>query len=178
MKNCSYRIVEHNKNIFGDKKMNKNRIEYAIDTETGLVVSRVNSEVAIPILGYDDMKPENDYQGKYHLEKMDVINLSHTWDDYKWTRKIPFGVKNNHRQFWGKKPLTRKPNSHEVTALWEGFKFDYAGKIFTVVKVIIDTKNEDLDRVIVIDKNKKYITWSFGGLRVYLKNNPDAVCKI
>lgn len=158
--------------------MNKNRIEYAIDTETGLFISRVNSEVAIPILGYDDMTPENNFDGQYHLEKIDVISLSRTWDIYKWTRKIPFDIKNQHRKFWGKKPLTRKPNIHEVTALWEGFKFDHAGKIFTVVKVIIDTKDTDKDRVIMRDKNKNYMTWSFNGLRVYLKNNPNACSSV
>ena len=154
-------------------KMNINRVEYAIDTETGIVISRVNSEVAIPILGYDDMKPENNYQGKYHLEKMDVINLSHTWDNYKWTRKIPFDIKNQHRKFWKMKPLTRKPNDHELTALWKGFEFKYANKNFTIVKIV--TKNKDDSGVIVIDDNKQYMTWSFAGLRVYLKDNPDAV---
>lgn len=155
--------------------MNKNRIEYAIEVETGDIISRVNDEVAMPVLQYEDMTPENNFDGQIQLEKTDIINLSNIWSSYKWTRKIPFDVKNHHREFWGKKPLTRKPNSHEVTALWEGFKFDYAGKIFTIVKVIIDTKDNDLDRVIVIDKNKKYITWSFNGLRVYLKYNPNAV---
>lgn len=155
--------------------MNTNRIEYAIDTETNLVISRVNDEVAVPILDYERMTPATRFQTKYPLERMNVINLSRTWDNYKWTRKIPFDIKNQHRRFWSKKLLTRKPNSHEVTALWQGFKFDYAGDIFTIVKVIVNNKDNDLDRVVMKDDNKRYITWSFNGLRVYLKENPNAV---
>jgi len=155
--------------------MNTNRVEYAIDTETELVISRVNSEVAIPILGYNDMKPENNYQGKYHLEKMNVINLSHTWDNYKWTRKIPFDIKNQHRKFWGMKPLTRKPNDHELTALWKGFKFNFAGNIFTLIKVIQHVGYSARDRVILEDERGRGIEWNFGDLRFYLKENPDVV---
>lgn len=156
--------------------MNKNRIEYAIDTETGLVISRVNNEVAIPILHYDDMIPKNNFQGKCQLEKMDVINLSRTWGNYKWTRKIPFDIKNGHREFWGMKPLTRKPNNHELTALWEGFKFKHAGKILTVIKVTQDIFGKsDFDNVLVKDNKERYTAWNFNAMRTYLKENPNAV---
>jgi len=83
------------------------RITYAIDQETGLVVSRVESELAWPILDYDNMLPENGYTMNYHLEKMNVLEMAgYTWDLLKWTKKIPVEIKNLHRIFWGMKPLT------------------------------------------------------------------------
>lgn len=81
-------------------------IQYAIEQTTGLVVSRVGSELAWPILGYDNMLPENNYAMNYHLEKMPVFMAAgSTWDTLKWTRKISTAIKNTHRIFWGMKPL-------------------------------------------------------------------------
>lgn len=87
--------------------MNKT-IRYAVDTETGMVISRVESEIAIPVLQFDKMVPENNFQTIYELEKMDVIAIAHYWDNYKWTKKIPIEIKNEHRIFWGMKPLKVK----------------------------------------------------------------------
>ena len=77
-------------------------IQYAIDTETGLVVSRVGSEVAWPILDYENALPENDYGMDYHLMRFPILTLSgHYWSILKWTKKIPKIIKNTHREFWG-----------------------------------------------------------------------------
>ena len=82
------------------------RITYAIDQETGLIISRVESELAWPILDYDNMLPENNYAMNYHLEKMDVLCVAgRAWNLLKWTKKIPVEIKNLHRIFWGMKPL-------------------------------------------------------------------------
>lgn len=81
-------------------------IQYAIDTQTGLVVSRVDSELAWPVLDYKNMTPANDYQMNYKLEKMSIlVAAGHVWNTLKWTRKIPIILKNKHRTFWGMKPL-------------------------------------------------------------------------
>ena len=84
--------------------MRKN-IQYAVDTETGMVISRIGSEIALPVLQFHKMVPENNFQTVYELEKMDVIAIAHCWKYYKWTRKIPTEVKNKHREFWGLRPL-------------------------------------------------------------------------
>lgn len=76
-------------------------IQYAIDVETGLVISRVGSELAWPILDYKNMLPENHYAMNYNLEKMHVFTASSIWYMLKWTRKIPKEIKNTHREFWG-----------------------------------------------------------------------------
>ncbi len=88
-------------------------IMYGIDGDTGLVWSRVGSEVAIPVLQYDQMTPENNFQPIYELEKMDVIQTAgQAYNSVKWTRKIPVELKNRHRKFWGMKPLPEKAETH------------------------------------------------------------------
>jgi hypothetical protein len=86
--------------------MNKN-IRYGIDTSTGLVWSRVRSQVALPVLQFDQMVPDNNFQTQYALEKMDVIEVISSLGLVKWTRKIPLRLKNLHRAFWGMKPLQK-----------------------------------------------------------------------
>lgn len=83
----------------------KKIIQYAVDAESGMVISRIGSEIAVSVLQYDKMLPENNFQTQYELEKMDVIAIAPCWNHYKWTRKIPIDLKNLHRQFWGMKPL-------------------------------------------------------------------------
>lgn len=70
-------------------------IQYAIDIETGLVISRVGSELAWPILNY----PSSNFQTR--LEKIPVIAATSSWPMLVWTRKLPKIIKNIHRKFWG-----------------------------------------------------------------------------
>lgn len=84
-------------------------ITYAIDVDTNLVISRVDDEVAWPILDYEGMLPENNYAMNYNLEKISVSSLSaRNWNGLKWTKKIPVDVKNLHRRFWGFKELKKR----------------------------------------------------------------------
>jgi len=77
-------------------------IQYAIDTDTGLVISRVGSELAWPILDFDRVAPEQDYTMNCHLEKIPVSRIAgRYWLGLKWTKKIPKDIKNTHRLFWG-----------------------------------------------------------------------------
>ena len=79
-------------------------IQYAIDIETRMVVSRVGSELAWPILDYDNMRPKNNYTMNYYLDKLPISSVAgRIWNGLKWTRKIPKEIKNLHRQFWGMK---------------------------------------------------------------------------
>jgi hypothetical protein len=86
--------------------MNKS-IRYGIDRETGLVWSRVGSMIALPVLQYDKMLPENNFQTQYALEIVNVIEVIGSMGLVKWTRKIPLRLKNLHRAFWGMKPLDK-----------------------------------------------------------------------
>lgn len=81
------------------------RIEYMIDRDTGLVWSRVGSEVAIPVLDFAGMKPENSWMMNYSLEKFSIYHqgVINAWVIH--TRKIPLKMKNFHRKFWGMKPI-------------------------------------------------------------------------
>lgn len=76
-------------------------IQYAVDIETGLVISRVGNELAWPILDYEGMTSENGYKMNYYLEKVSVFSVAGCMDMLKWTRKIPVALKNKHRKFWG-----------------------------------------------------------------------------
>jgi hypothetical protein len=80
-------------------------IQYMLNPETNFVYSRVGSEIAMPVLDYDGMKPENNYKTRYNLEKCDVIQVCHELKNVIHTRKIPQRIKNIHRKFWGMKPL-------------------------------------------------------------------------
>jgi hypothetical protein len=81
-------------------------IQYGVDWETGLVWSRVGSMIALPVLQFDKMVSDDNFKTKYELEKFDVIQLvGSAYNAVKWTRKIPFQIKNLHREFWGMKPL-------------------------------------------------------------------------
>lgn len=87
-------------------------IQYAIDRYTGLVFShmRVHGHsmgVAIPVLDFDHMKPENNFETIYNLEIFDIYS-AYQGTNLVWTRKIPNFIKNLHREFWGMKPLKGK----------------------------------------------------------------------
>lgn len=81
------------------------RIIYAIDEDTGLVCSRVGSEIAYPILDYVKIGQDGDFSGplNYYLEKFSVLELAETsaYARLRWTRQLPIEVKNIHRAFWG-----------------------------------------------------------------------------
>jgi len=89
-------------------------ISYAIDKNTGAVISRIGDKVAVPVLQYDKMCPENNFQTEYKLEKMDVLSFACVWDLLKWTKKIPIRIKNQHRKFWGMKILKVNCQSDKI----------------------------------------------------------------
>ena len=83
-------------------------IQYMIDNNVGgLVYSRVGSEVAIPVLDFAGMKPENNFKMNYNLEKFDVLHMAYSLNNVICTRKIPTALKNIHRKFWEMKPLKK-----------------------------------------------------------------------
>jgi hypothetical protein len=79
-------------------------IQYASDPETGMTWSRVGNEVAVPMLDFEGMKPENGFAMTYILEKASAVG-AFGGTHLKWTRKIPIAVKNKHREFWGMRPI-------------------------------------------------------------------------
>ena len=82
-------------------------ITYAIDKVSGMVFSQVGSEMAVPVLDYEGMTPENNFQTAYYLERVSVFT-AHLGTNLLWTRKIPNALKNVHREFWNMKPLKGK----------------------------------------------------------------------
>lgn len=82
-------------------------ITFAIDRYTGLVFSQVGREIAIPVLDFEHMKPENCFETIYRLETFKA-HEAYQGTDLVWTRKISNAIKNLHREFWGMKPLKGK----------------------------------------------------------------------
>jgi len=82
-------------------------ITYAVHGRDGLVISRVGSELAWPILDYDAIGKDGDFTSplQYKLKTIPVHEAIREWAMLKWTRKIPIEIKNLHRAYWGMKPL-------------------------------------------------------------------------
>ena len=82
---------------------------YASEESPLLLISRVGSEVAWPVLDYEAMEPENNFELTYKLKKFSVHALAgEHWDLLVWTRKVPTWLKNTHREFWGFPPLKER----------------------------------------------------------------------
>jgi len=93
------------------KTKDMNYITYGIDLDTGLVISRMNrkhgeDEVAIPVLVWESEKGDKEltYETRYLLEKFGIYESLPNMT-IKWTKKISKHLKNEHRRFWGMKPL-------------------------------------------------------------------------
>ena len=82
-----------------------NTIGYMIDPLTNGIWSRVGSEIAIPVLQFSEMTPENNYATKYKLEKFDAVAIAYHIKDTIRTRKVSKEIKNIHRKFWGMKQI-------------------------------------------------------------------------
>ena len=79
-------------------------ITYMISPD-GHIYSRVGSQIAIPVLDFAGMKPENNYVTNYSLEKFEALSCASDINNSIHTRKIPVEMKNLHRKFWGMKPI-------------------------------------------------------------------------
>lgn len=88
-------------------------IQYAIDPDNLNVVSRCGVYVAYPCLDFGKMTPENGYKEAFYLDKFHIFDYCQTtwFNSLKWTKKIPVAVKNEHRKFWGMKPIKAKEES-------------------------------------------------------------------
>jgi hypothetical protein len=91
-------------------------ITYGIEEETGLVYSRVGSEVAVPVLDFEAIGQggngyaPGDFRGptRYTLEKCPVYQVGYS--GIRWTRNIPVEAKNHHRRYWGFPPAMARPD--------------------------------------------------------------------
>ena len=82
-------------------------ISYAVDLRNGLVHSRVNDEIAYPVLVFLSLPKDGSFNKPfdYHLDKCNVHHFVGEWRYLKWTKRIPIEIKNQHRIFWGFKQL-------------------------------------------------------------------------
>ena len=87
--------------------MRRRIITYAIDEDSGVVVSRVGGEIAWPILQWERIGIGGDFTAplEYELETIPVVSVGRAWRALRWTRKVPAAIKNRHRSFWGMAPV-------------------------------------------------------------------------
>ena len=85
-------------------------IQYAVDRDSGGVVSQVGSEYAWPILDYEAIGQGGDFTGpmQYNLEKIDRYRAGRVY--LHFTKRVPTEVKNIHRAFWGMPAVKPIPN--------------------------------------------------------------------
>lgn len=94
-------------------------IQYAFHKSEGLVVSRVGSELAWPVLDYEAIGQNGDYTAplKYPLEKMSVVACAAEYGLLVFTKYVPVPIKNEHRKFWGMKELPVPPLPQTINEL-------------------------------------------------------------
>ena len=84
-------------------------IQYAIHRDDGVVISRVGSELAWPVLDYaaigqgGDGFEKGNFTGpiRYDLEKLPVLQVGVDWKRLRWTKKIPVAIKRRPPQVLG-----------------------------------------------------------------------------
>lgn len=78
-------------------------ITYAVDRDSGEVVSHFGDAYAWPILDYEAIGKDGDYNApfEYNLAKLDQRTVGRGAAYLYWTKRIPTEVKNLHRAFWG-----------------------------------------------------------------------------
>lgn len=81
-----------------------NSLTFAINRETGYIVSRLESDVAWPILNYAAIGEGGNYNApfKYYLESCNVHQIGAEYKYLHWTKKVPVPLKEFHREFWSK----------------------------------------------------------------------------
>ena len=86
-----------------------NHLHYAIHRRDDVMVSRLGNELAWPLLDYAAIGQNGDFRAplKFALKKVSVnsIGANNEWAMLVWTRYVPTSIKNEHRKFWGFKPL-------------------------------------------------------------------------
>lgn len=91
-----------------------NQIRYAIDYATGEVVSRLGDEYAWPILDYEAIGRDGDYQAPLTFDLRRVPIREAYGNPLYHTKRIPTGIKNAHRAFWGLPPVKPIPNEEAI----------------------------------------------------------------
>lgn len=92
--------------------MRRKTIQYMVES-SGTVWSRVGDKVALPVVDYDGMTPENNYRLDYKLEAFSVFDAGVRLVELTGTRKIPLRLKNFHRKFWGMTPIKNMTRSRK-----------------------------------------------------------------
>ena len=82
-----------------------NTIQYGIDINSGLIWSRVGTQVAIPVFQSKNMTAKNSFNPDFEWGIFELYELAGSISTIRWTQNIPNKIKNVHREFWGMPPV-------------------------------------------------------------------------
>lgn len=88
--------------------MKRRKIEYAIDTETGLTWSKVGEVMAMPVMTQELMDDRIGRYPEYTLRKVNVLQVPLMHQHLNWTEELPTSIKNYHRRHWGLRKLRER----------------------------------------------------------------------
>ena len=81
--------------------MRNRPINFAVDLQTGLVYSRVGTEVAVPYPKHGKgLRMAGTFEMNYELQRFPLYSIQHKWGQLHFSQNIPLRIQNYHRQFW------------------------------------------------------------------------------
>ena len=89
---------------------------FRIDLDTGLyysVMSDKHDRMLYPVLDFEHMSPENNFETKYDLDFVD----NNETVPVIGTKKVPLHIKNAHREKWGLPPVRRVRSQRHLLSL-------------------------------------------------------------
>jgi len=94
-------------------------ITYGVDGET--FYARCGDRIAFFELNYVDMKQENGFESTYKISEFNVLSVrAGTWDNIRWTKKIPLVIKNKFRKHFNLPELKMTPSYYLVIDIKSG----------------------------------------------------------
>jgi len=153
---------------FKESKTAIQNITYGIDMESGVIVSRMGSEIAWPIMEYEKIGEKDDFTRPltYKLEKFDLISIAgHIYDNIKWTKNVPVDEKNKHREFWGMPSLGA---GQAMPDMKQGEQVETRASILKT-----ETKNEDVIHIFLSDTFPKDMNKNWGTGNLKIVKEPD-----
>jgi len=134
-------------------------ITYGVDGET--FYARCGDRIAFFELNYVDMKQENGFESTYKISEFNVLSVrAGTWDNIRWTKKIPLVIKNKFRKHFKLSELKMTPSYLLVIDIKTGkylSKISISGNIYTsslskALKCEINTRFANFsDNVMIVE---------------------------
>jgi len=118
------------------------RLQFVFDHESGHYWSYCVTEkkALIPVLDFEGMTPENAWEMNYAMEFFELADVERSMVNCKSTTRVPFLVKNLHREKWGMDKLKLSPDIQmkvpaAVSKEREVIQRDHVRALFRAMKI-------------------------------------------